>query len=54
MSSSEPLYCGVDVGASATKLVLLDAGKNIVGKVVRASGVDYAATAAECLSQALR
>jgi predicted CoA-substrate-specific enzyme activase len=47
------LYCGVDVGASATKLVLLDAGRKIISKIVRASGVDYTATAAECLSQAL-
>jgi (R)-2-hydroxyacyl-CoA dehydratese activating ATPase len=54
VSSPDPLYCGVDVGASATKLILLDADKKIISKVVRASGVDYAATAAECLSQALR
>ncbi len=54
MSSSDQFYCGVDVGASATKLVLLNNKKEIIGKVVRASGVDYAATAAECLAHALK
>ena len=52
-SPGERLYCGVDVGASATKLVLLDEAKEIRAKIVRPSGVDYAATARECLAEAL-
>ncbi|UCG50761.1 MAG: ATPase [Candidatus Latescibacterota bacterium] len=52
-SSDRGLYCGVDVGASATKLTLIDAAKEIRAMVVRPSGVDYAATAKECLAQAL-
>ena len=47
------LFCGVDIGASATKLVLLDASKSVRARVVRASGVDYAGTAQACLDDAL-
>jgi predicted CoA-substrate-specific enzyme activase len=43
----------VDVGASATKLVLVDAKGEAAARAVRLSGVDYAATAAGCLEQAL-
>jgi len=52
-SLSAPLYCGADVGASATKLVLVDGAGDAVGRAVRHSGVDYSATAAECLDEAL-
>jgi (R)-2-hydroxyacyl-CoA dehydratese activating ATPase len=48
-----PLYCGVDVGASATKLVLADETREVRGRAVRRSGVDYAATARVCLDEAL-
>ncbi len=48
-----PLYCGVDVGASATKLVLVDSQEEVRARVVRPSGVDYAATARSCLDAAL-
>jgi predicted CoA-substrate-specific enzyme activase len=44
----------VDVGASATKLILLNDNKDIISRVVKASGVDYATTAAECLEQAVK
>jgi predicted CoA-substrate-specific enzyme activase len=47
------LFCGVDVGASATKVVLVDEGCTVVARVVRPSGVDYAATADACLAEAL-
>ena len=47
------LYCGVDVGASATKVVLVDKGGETRARIVRHSGVDYAATARECLGDAL-
>ena len=48
-----PYYCGVDIGASATKLVIVDADARMVAKAVRRSGVDYAATAEACLAEAL-
>jgi predicted CoA-substrate-specific enzyme activase len=43
----------VDIGASATKLVLVDGAGETVARVVRNSGVDYEATARECLEAAL-
>ncbi len=46
-------FCGVDIGASATKVVLVDGDGNAVARVVRKSGVDYAATARACLEQAV-
>jgi predicted CoA-substrate-specific enzyme activase len=48
-----PLYCGVDLGASATKIVLIDAAFAVRAQVVMASGVDYAATARAALDEAL-
>ncbi len=47
-----PLFCGVDVGASTTKLVLIDGQGGVRGQVARASGVDYASTANACLAEA--
>jgi (R)-2-hydroxyacyl-CoA dehydratese activating ATPase len=47
------LYCGVDVGASSTKLVLIDEGQAVRARVVHPSGVNYQATAARCLDEAL-
>ncbi|UCH83556.1 MAG: ATPase [Candidatus Latescibacterota bacterium] len=52
-TSQDLLYCGVDIGASATKLVLVDASKNVRAMIVRPSGVDYKATAEESLADAL-
>jgi len=51
--SGDPLYCGVDVGASSTKLVLLDRDREVRGRSIRRSGVDYQATARACLTDAL-
>ena len=47
------LYCGVDVGASATKLVLLDVAGGARGRAVLSSGIDYDATARSALERAL-
>ena len=49
----EPVFCGVDIGASATKLVLTDAAGAVLARALRHSGVDYAATAETCLASAL-
>jgi predicted CoA-substrate-specific enzyme activase len=46
-------FCGVDVGASATKVVLVDCEGRTAARVVRSSGVDYVATARTCLQQAV-
>jgi len=45
MASPGPIYCGVDVGASTTKIVIVDEGGTIVGADVCKSGVDYQAAA---------
>ena len=45
--------CGVDIGASAAKLVILDERAQVAGKAIRRSGVDYAESAGACLADAL-
>ncbi|MHC4202688.1 MAG: acyl-CoA dehydratase activase, partial [Planctomycetota bacterium] len=45
--------CGIDIGASATKLVILDEERRAVARSMRPSGVDYAETAEACLAEAL-
>jgi len=50
--AEEPLFCGVDVGASSTKLILIDDGERVRGRAIRKSGVDYTATARACLEDA--
>jgi predicted CoA-substrate-specific enzyme activase len=46
-------YCGIDIGASAAKLVILDGQRRTVARAVRRSGVDYAETARVLLDEAL-
>ena len=51
--TDEKLYCGVDVGASATKVVLLDGEKNLIGYKVDRSGADAAEVAETCRNAVL-
>jgi predicted CoA-substrate-specific enzyme activase len=55
MQSQRPdaLYCGIDLGASSAKLVLLDSAGRLQASALRPSGADYAATAQICLQDAL-
>ncbi len=53
MSSSKPIYVGVDVGASRTKVAILNGHKNLVGHAVQKSGTDFSATANRCLQMSL-
>jgi (R)-2-hydroxyacyl-CoA dehydratese activating ATPase len=46
-------YCGIDIGASAAKLVIIDSNGRIAARALRRSGVDYAQTARACLDNAL-
>lgn len=50
---AEPIFAGVDVGASQTKVAILDAGKELLGHAVRRSGTDFGRTAEICLTSAL-
>ncbi len=47
-------FVGVDVGASRTKVAILDAEKRLLGHAVRKSGTDFAHTAEACLESALK
>jgi len=46
-------FCGIDIGASAAKLVIVDQTGRVAGKALRRSGVNYAAAADACLADAL-
>jgi predicted CoA-substrate-specific enzyme activase len=47
-------YAGVDVGASRTKVAILDSRTNLIGHAVKKSGTDFTATANTCLAMALK
>lgn len=53
--SNDPgsIFIGVDVGASRTKVAVLDGSKNLLGYAVRKSGTDFAKRANICLKSAL-
>lgn len=53
MLKSPPIFVGVDVGASRTKVAIIDPGKKMIGRAVRKSGTDFAASADMCLKSAL-
>jgi predicted CoA-substrate-specific enzyme activase len=46
-------FCGIDIGASAAKLVLVDESGRTAARALRRSGVDYAEAAERCLAEAL-
>jgi (R)-2-hydroxyacyl-CoA dehydratese activating ATPase len=46
-------FCGIDIGGSAAKLMIINRDRQAVGKAVRRSGVDYAQTARLLLDEAL-
>ena len=52
--STKPIYVGADVGASRTKVAILDAERILIGWAVKKSGTDFAATAQTCLELALQ
>jgi len=43
-------YCGIDIGASAAKIVVIDPAGKVVAMNIGRSGVDYVRTAEELLS----
>jgi predicted CoA-substrate-specific enzyme activase len=54
MTSYNSLYAGVDVGASRTKVAVLNAEKELLGYEIQKSGVDFTATANACLAASLK
>ena len=51
--NSAPYFAGTDVGASRTKVTVIDPDGAVVGYCVAKSGTDFTATADRCLSEAL-
>lgn len=47
------LFVGLDMGASRTKVAVIDHQGELVGHAVKKSGVDFSATAAACLDASL-
>lgn len=47
------IYCGVDVGASATKVAIINEKKQLISNCVRKSGVDFKTSAMQCMEEAL-
>ena len=52
--NSQPVFVGIDVGASMTKVAVIDADKNLVGHHIKKSGTDFTATANLCLEVSLK
>ncbi|TWJ14362.1 acyl-CoA dehydratase activase [Geobacter argillaceus] len=50
---SKKLFVGLDMGASRTKVAVLDGDGRVVGHAVRKSGIDFSSTAAACLDDSL-
>jgi predicted CoA-substrate-specific enzyme activase len=51
---TEKLYCGVDVGASATKVVLIGGDRRLLGYSVSRTGADAASVAGQCRDAVLK
>ncbi len=51
---TQPIYAGIDLGASRTKMAILDKEKNLIGHAVRNSGTDFGKTSDIVLEEALK
>jgi predicted CoA-substrate-specific enzyme activase len=50
---AQPVFVGIDLGASRTKAAVLNANRELIGRDVEKSGTDYVLTAETCLARAL-
>lgn len=50
---SKPVYVGLDIGSSRTKVAVLDTDRRLLGYAIKKSGTDFSATAGVCLDAAL-
>jgi predicted CoA-substrate-specific enzyme activase len=50
---AQPIHIGLDMGASRTKVTVIDRHGKLLGHAVKKSGIDFAATASYCLDMAL-
>lgn len=53
-TNSKAVFVGTDVGASRTKVVVLDSEKKIIGHCIKVSGTDFTFTADSCLEVSLK
>src|SRR3972149_4065927 len=53
-SMPKPVFVGLDIGSSRTKVAVVDAAKRLLGHAVRKSGTDFSLTAEACLDESLR
>lgn len=53
-TNTSPCFAGADVGASRTKVVVIDADSRILGHCVARSGTDFTAKADDCLKASLK
>ncbi|MCD6304696.1 MAG: ATPase [Deltaproteobacteria bacterium] len=51
--NAKPVFVGADVGASRTKVAILDKDTNLIGYCIRKSGTDFENTANLCLEASL-
>ena len=51
--SRSPVFAGIDIGASATKVALLDAGRRLLASDIRKTGVNFEACAHEAMDAAM-
>jgi predicted CoA-substrate-specific enzyme activase len=51
---AQPVYVGLDMGASRTKVAVIDRYGVLLGHTAKKSGIDFAATAADCLDASLK
>lgn len=54
MKTSQPVFAGIDIGASRTKAVILNKEKRLIGHAVCKSGTNFTKAAEDCLSDALK
>ena len=51
---AKEVFVGLDMGASRTKVAVIDGSGRLIGHAVKKSGTDFTATASACLEQALQ
>ena len=51
---TQPVYVGLDLGASRTKVAVINHEGHLIGHAVKKSGTDFPATAAYCLDTSLK
>ena len=50
---SKPVFVGLDMGASRTKVAVVDSRGELLGHAVKKSGIDFSVTAGWCLDESL-